>query len=141
LILQNLIQTIRFMNGGRRCLLIILTEYVKKQEWCSIISVLLLVNCLILQRSDGKWFHSSLHPGTVKLNEQKVMEWNETYRDHRSIFLPSGISIPIVIYVPLFNKSFNYEMTAEAINIDYHDWVFSCKLYYSKKNQWYMIIG
>lgn len=72
----------------------------------------------------------------MKLNEQKVMEWNETYRDQRSIFLPSGTSIPIVIHVPLFNKSLNYEVTAEAINIDYHDWMFSCKLDYHSKKYW-----
>lgn len=45
--------------------------------------------------------------------------------------------MPIVIHVPLFNKSFDYEMTAEAINIEYHDWVFSCKSDERTKKHWY----
>lgn len=80
-----------------------------------------------LQRSDGKWFHSNLHSGSVKLKEPHVIEWNETYKDQRSIFLESGSSLPIIIHVPLFDRFLDFEMTAEAINIEYHDWVFSCK--------------
>lgn len=68
-----------------------------------------------------------------------MIEWNETYRVQRSIFLESGTSMPIVINVPLVNKSLSYELTAEAINIDYHDWVFSCKPEYSKKYWYYFI--
>lgn len=68
------------------------------------------------------------------------MEWNETYKAQRSIYLESGTPIPIVIHVPLFNKSSNYEITAEAINIEYHDWVFSCKPDYLSKKYWYNII-
>lgn len=95
---------------------------------------------LNLQRSDGKWFHSNLHPNTVKLNEPNVLEWNETYKLQRSISLESGTSMPIVIHVPLLNNSYNYEMTAEAINIEYHDWVFSCKPDYRSKQFWYAIL-
>ncbi|VVC28522.1 Hypothetical protein CINCED_3A001485 [Cinara cedri] len=79
------------------------------------------------KRSNGKWFHSNLHPNSVKLKEPHIIEWNETYKVQRSIFLESGSTMPIAIHMPLLNKSFNYEMTAEAINIEYHDWVFSCK--------------
>ncbi|XP_026821729.1 GPI inositol-deacylase isoform X2 [Rhopalosiphum maidis] len=87
------------------------------------------------KRSNGKWFHSNLHPTTVKLNEPNVIEWNETYKLQRSISLEKGTAMPIVIHLPLFEKSFNYEMTAEAVNIEYHDWVFSCKTdYHSKKH-------
>lgn len=94
-------------------------------------------NSSIFQRSNGKWFHSNLHPSTVKLNQQNALEWNETYRLQRSIFLESGTLMPVVIHVPLFNKSFDYEMTAEAINIEYHDWVFSCKSDERTKKHWY----
>ncbi|XP_050542352.1 GPI inositol-deacylase isoform X2 [Daktulosphaira vitifoliae] len=79
------------------------------------------------KRSNGKWFHDKLHPEKVKLNEPNVMEWNETYRAQRSIILLSGTPKSIFVYVPLMNRNFGYEITAEAINIDSHDWVFSCK--------------
>ncbi|XP_025412541.1 GPI inositol-deacylase isoform X2 [Sipha flava] len=86
------------------------------------------------KRSNGKWFHSNLHPISVKLNEPNMIVWNETYKARRSILLESGTPMPIVIHVPLYNQSLDYEMTAEAINIEYHDWVFSCKPdYHSKK--------
>lgn len=102
-----------------------------------IIFHLLFVYLFYLQRSDGKWFHSKLHPSTVKLKETNVIQWNETYKVHRSIWLESGTTMPIAIHVPLFNKLLNYEMTAEAINIEYHDWVFSCKPDYHSKKYWY----
>lgn len=69
-----------------------------------------------------------------------MIEWNETYKVQRSIFLESGTSMPIVINVPLVNKSLSYELTAEAINIDYNDWVFSCKPEYSKKYWYYFML-
>jgi len=101
--------------------------------------ILLIVYYINLQRSNGKWFHSNLHPITVKLNEPNVIEWNETYKLQRSISLEKGTAMPIVIHLPLFEKSFNYEMTAEAVNIEYHDWVFSCKPDYHSKKHWYDI--
>jgi len=75
----------------------------------------------------------------VKLNEPNVIEWNETYKLQRSISLEKGTAMPIVIHLPLVEKSLNYEMTAEAVNIDYHDWVFSCKPDYRSKKHWYVI--
>jgi len=68
-----------------------------------------------------------------------VIEWNETYKLQRSISLEKGTAMPIVIHLPLVEKSLNYEMTAEAVNIDYHDWVFSCKPDYHSKKHWYDI--
>jgi len=44
--------------------------------------------------------------------------------------------MPIIIHMPLFNKSNNYEITAEAINIEYHNWVFSCKTDNNPKKYW-----
>lgn len=72
----------------------------------------------------------------MKLNEPNVIEWNETYKLQRSISLDSGTMTPIVIHVPILKNMFNYEMTAEAINIDYHDWVFSCKPDNNSKKYW-----
>lgn len=74
----------------------------------------------------------------MKLKESNVIEWNETYKVHKSISLKSGTPKPIVVHVPLFNRSLNYEMTAEAINIEYHDWVFSCEPDYNSKKFWYI---
>lgn len=68
-----------------------------------------------------------------------MIVWNETYNTRRSISFESGTPMPIVIHVPLFNQSLDYEITAEAINIEYHDWVFSCKPDYHSKKYWYNI--
>lgn len=100
-------------------------------------SYIILILYINFQRSNGKWFHSNLHPITVKLKEPNVIEWNETYKHQRSISLEKGTAMPIVIHLPLFEKSVNYEMTAEAVNIEYHDWVFSCKPDHHSKKHWY----
>lgn len=68
------------------------------------------------------------------------MEWNETYRAQRSILLLSGTPKSIFVHVPLMNRNFGYEITAEAINIDSHDWVFSCKSQPETNKFWYVLI-
>lgn len=80
-----------------------------------------------------------MHPRVLKLNERNVVEWNYSHKGEKSIFLESGTSMPVVIHVPLYNGSSNLEMTAEAINIDFQDWVFSCTPHKHSKKLWYNI--
>ncbi|XP_050431681.1 GPI inositol-deacylase [Adelges cooleyi] len=92
-------------------------------EWINKVSSYHLAN-----RSNGKWFHNNLHPKNVQLvKEPNTLEWNETYRAQRFIKLESGTPKPVVFSMPIRTQNYDYEVMAEAINMDNQDWVFSCK--------------